>query len=58
MIIVALAYIFVIPLVKNTCYRVNPCAYSYNCICQEKTCTCDYVNENNEIKKIECSFPK
>ena len=57
MVIIALAYIHVISLVKSTCYKGNPCAISFNCICQ-KTCICDYIDENNEIKKIECSFQK
>ena len=55
MMLIAFVYIYVNSFVHRACGKVYLCAIAFNCVCHENRCTCDYINENNEIKKVDCT---
>ena len=55
LIIIPIVYLVFIRSQINTCsIPVNPCALSYDCVCNESVCTCKYQDEKGEVKNIVC----
>ena len=55
MIIILIMYsIFIIPKVRPMCTKVNPCAITQNCKCENKECICEYINASGDLEYIQC----
>jgi len=52
-----LLYLFSIyPNIKPTCVPQNPCAAAFGCECENNLCICNYIDEDDELKTIECEI--
>lgn len=55
LIIIPIVYlVFIRPQINTCSIPVNPCALSYDCVCNESVCTCKYQDEKGEVKDIVC----
>ncbi len=55
LIIIPIVYlVFIRPQINTCSIPVNPCALSYDCVCNESVCTCKYQDEKGEVKNIVC----
>lgn len=54
MLLIGLCYFYVVPKIKPMCKSSANCADTFDCVCENNTCTCNRYNSNGDIEKVEC----
>lgn len=52
--VAAFFYAFIWPSIKVNIINSTKCANAFNCTCNNKTCECDYTDENGDVDSVTC----